>query len=138
MFRCATAAVLAVLASVPFVPAADKAAKPQKPTGVWERTVQDYTITLTAKSDTLRFEIVKTDGTSITTDTAYGVTADGLLFGVVTKVEKKNTDDGPEKGVLYSCQIKVDKDTLTLTDLNASAGVSDNGRQLLQGEYKKK
>ena len=141
MLRCATAAVLAVLASVPFACAADKtdkADKPKKPSGTWTRTVQDYTVTITCEDDALRFEITKTDGTSIVADTAYGVTADGLLFGVVTKVEKKGTDEGPEKGVLFSCQCKVDKDMLTVSDLNASAGVSDTGRQLLQGEYKKK
>ncbi len=138
MFRCATAAVLAVLASVPFACAADKAGKPHRPTGAWTHTVQDITITFTFRDDTLRCEMTKTDGTGLTTDAAYGETADGLVFGVITKVEKKGTDEGPDKGVLFSFQCKVDKDTLTVSDLNASAGVSDDGRQLLQGEYKKK
>ncbi len=80
----------------------------------------------------------KSDGAMLTSDAAYGETADGLVFGVITKVEKKGTDEGPEKGVLFSFQCKVDKDTLTVSDLNASAGVSDTGRQLLQGEYTKK
>ncbi len=141
MLRCATAAVLAVLASVPFACAADKADKadkPKKPIGAWTHTVQDVTITFTFDDDTLRCEMTKPDGTGLTADAAYGETADGLVFGVLTKVEKKGTDAGPDKGVLFSFQCKVDKDTLTVSDLNASAGVSDDGRQLLQGEYKKK
>ena len=138
MFRCATAAVLAVLASIPLASAADKAEKAKKPTGTWTHTVQDCTITFTITDDALRCELTKTDGTSVTTDSSYGVTPDGLVFGVITKVEKKGTDDGPEKGVLFSFQCKADKDALTVSDLTASSGVSDAGRQLLQGEYKRK
>ncbi len=138
MFRCTTAALLAVLASVSFAGAADKAEKVKHPTGTWTHTVQDVTVTFTFEDDTLRCEVAKSDGTTLTSDAAYGETADGLVFGVITKVEKKGTDEGPEKGVLFSFQCKVDKDTLTVSDLNASAGVSDTGRQLLQGEYKKK
>ena len=66
------------------------------------------------------------------------MTADGLVFGVITKVEKKGTDEGPEKGDLFSFECKIDKDMLTVSDLNGSKGVSDDGRQLLQGEYTKK
>jgi hypothetical protein len=138
MFRCATAAVLAVLASVPLASAADKAEKAKKPTGTWTHTVQDITVTFTFADDTLHCEMTKTDGTSLTADSAYGVTADGLVFGVITKVEKKGTDEGPEKGVLFSFQYTMDKDTLTVSDLNVSTGISDQGRQLLQGEYKRK
>jgi hypothetical protein len=138
MVRCATAAVLAVLASVPFALAADKAEKPTKPTGAWTHTVNDFTVTLTFADDTFRTEISSANGPSVTADGSYGVTPDGLIFGVITKVEKKGTDEGPEKGTLFSFGCKVDKDTLTLSDLNASTGASDAARQLFQGDYKKK
>ena len=138
MVRCATAAVLAVLASAPFALAADKAEKAMKPIGAWTHTVNDATVTLTFKDDTFRAEIMNTSGVSITADGSYGVTADGLVFGVITKVEKKGTDEAPEKGTLFSFQSKVEKGTLTLSDLTASSGVSDTGRQLLQGDYSKK
>ena len=138
MFRCATAAVLAVLASVPFTLAADKAEKPKKPTGAWTHTVQDLTVTLTFEDDTFRTEITNSSGVSITADGSYGVTADGVVFGIITKAEKKGTDEGPEKGTLFSFGCKMDKDTLTLSDMNASTGISDTARQLLQGDYKKK
>ncbi|HVS36243.1 MAG TPA: hypothetical protein VMS17_11800 [Gemmataceae bacterium] len=135
MFRCATAAVLAVLASVPFAVGADKA---KKPTGVWTHTVNDVTVTLTFMDDTFRTEIANSSGASMSADGSYGVTADGLVFGVITKVEKKGIDEGPDKGTLFSFQGKVDGDTLSLNDLNSSTGVSDTARQLLQGDYKKK
>ena len=61
------------------------------------------------------------------------MTADGLLFGVVTKVEKKGTDEGPEKGDLFSFECKIDKDVLTLSELTGSKAVSDEGKQLLGG-----
>ena len=138
MFRYATAAVLAVLAFAPFAPAADKAEKPKKPTGAWTHTVQDCTVVFTFQGDTLRCELTKTDGSALTTDAAYGVTADGLIFGVITKVEKKGTDAGPEKGDLFSFDYNVNKDVLTINNLSASTGVSDQARQLLQGYYKKK
>ena len=53
-------------------------------------------------------------------------------------MEKKGTDEGPEKGVLFSFQWKADKDTLTLSDYNASGAVPDAVHQLLEGAYKKK
>src|SRR5262249_46370432 len=138
MLRCATAAVLAVLAPLPLAPSADKADKPKKPIGSWTHTVQDVTITFTFDDDTMRCALTKSDGTALTADSAYGVTADGLVFGVITKVEKKGTDAGPEKGDLFSFDCNVNKDVLTINNLNSSGGASDQARQLLQGEYKKK
>ena len=136
MLRCATAAVLAVLASVPFASAADKADKPKKPAGAWTRTVQDVTVTFTFEDDTLRCALTKSDGTGLTADCAYGVTADGLVFGVVTKVEKKGTNEGPTEGELFSFQFTVDGDKLTISDLKTSSGGGD-AKQLVEGDYKK-
>jgi hypothetical protein len=132
MFRCATVAVLAVLASVPFASAADKAEKAKKPTGAWTRTVNDVTITFTFHEDALEVQVAKNDGDSVTAHAAYAVTGDDLLFGVLTKVEKKG-GEGPEKGDLFSFQYKVEKDVLTISELNSKGGSDAAG--LLQGEY---
>ncbi len=135
MLRCATAAVLAVLASVPLASAAEKA---KKPTGAWTHTLNDATVTFTFEHDALQCDFSKTDGEAIHVEAAYGVTADGLLFGVVTKVEKKGTDAGPEKGDLFSFEYKIEKDELTLSELNGSKPISDEGKQLLTGQFTKK
>ncbi|HBI42249.1 MAG TPA: hypothetical protein DDY78_05240 [Planctomycetales bacterium] len=141
MFRCATAALLVVLASVPFVPAADKPAKAEKtnkPIGIWSHTVNEFTATFTIKPHGLTFEVAKSDAESLTVHAAYGVTEDGVLFGVITKIDKKGTDEGPEKGDLFSFGYKVDGETITVSDLNGSKPPSDQARQLIQGEYKAK
>jgi hypothetical protein len=141
MFRCATAALLVVLASVPFAPAADKPAKAEKtnkPIGTWTHTVNEFTVAFTIKPHGLTVEVAKSDAESLTMNAAYGVTEDGVLFGVITKVDKKGTDEGPEKGDLFSFAYKVDGETLTVSDLNGSKPPSDPARQLIQGEYKAK
>ncbi len=84
MLRYATAAMPA---SAPFVSAADKAEKAKRPTGAWTRTVNGMTVTFTFGHDALTVEYGKTDGESVHADAAYGVTGDGLVFGVITKVE---------------------------------------------------
>jgi hypothetical protein len=136
MNRSAAAAVLAVLVCVPLAPAADKAAV-KKPTGVWVKKVNDATVTFTIEDDAMTCELLGGDGNSITAHGAYGVTEDGVLFGIITKVDKKGTNDGPEKGDLFSFQVKVDKDTLTLSDLHTPQD-SPRAREIIQGEYKKK
>ncbi len=138
MLRCATAAVLTVLASVPLASAAEKAEKAKKPTGAWTHTVNDCTVTFTFEHNALQCDITKTDGEAVHIETAYGVTPDDLLFGVVTKVEKKGTDAGPEKGDLFSFEYKIEKDELTLSDLNGSKPISDEAKQLLTGQFMKK
>jgi hypothetical protein len=138
MFRFATAAVLAVLAFAPFAPAADKAEKPKKPAGAWTRVVNDVTVTINFEDDALHCEMARADGVCIKINASYGVTPDGVAYGIVTRSEKKGTDEGPDKGILFSFTYQADKDTLTLRDLNASVDVSDEGRKLLEGEYKAK
>ena len=138
MLRFATAAVLAVLASVPLATAADKAEKAKKPSGEWTHTVGDFTVTFKFEDETLHVEVSKNNGDCLNVDAAYGVTADGLVFGVITKVEKKGTEEGPEKGDLFSFECKIDKDVLTISELTSGKGVSDEGKQLLGGQYTKK
>jgi hypothetical protein len=66
-------------------------------------------------------------------DSRYGVTPDGILFGVVTNVEKVQ---GIEKGELFSFHFKVENGTLTVDELKSTADVSQ-AKQLVQGDYKK-
>ena len=138
MFRCAT---VVLLTAVAFAPAADKPAtaeKTNKPAGTWTRTVNEFTVTFKFEAhNKMVIEVAKNDAESLTVDAAYGVTDDGVLFGYTTKVEKKGTEEGPEKGDLFSFAYKIEGDSLTVSDLNGSKPPSDPARQLIQGEYKR-
>lgn len=138
MHRFATAAVLAVLASVPLASAGEKAEKAKRPIGEWTHIVGDFTVTFQFEHETMHLTVTKSNGEGLDVDTAYGVTADGLVFGVVTKVEKKGTDEGPEKGDLFSFECKIDKDVLTISDLTGSRPIADDAKQLIGGDYTKK
>ena len=135
MFRYATAAVLVGMAFVPLASAAEKAKKPQ---GEWTHTVSDCTVTYKFEKNTLTVDFTKGDAESVRIDAAYGMTAEGLVFGVVTKVEKKGTDAGPEKGDLFSFEVKIDNDALTVSELNSSKPVSDEAKPLIMGQFRKK
>ncbi len=139
MLRCA-AALATVLAFASFVPAADKpptAEKSNKPAGTWTRTFNEFTVTFTFKDRDMKIEAAKNDAESVAVHAAYGVTDEGEVFGYTTKVDKKGTEEGPEKGDLFSFAYKIDGDTLTISDLNGSKPPSDGAKQLIQGEYKR-
>ncbi len=112
----------------------DKAAG-NKPAGTWKRTAGDNTVSFEFKSDVLRCTIAA-NGNTIEAEADYGVTKDGIVFGRISKVSKKGTEDGPSEGELFSFRIKIDKDTATVSDLKTSME-SPEAQQLVQGEYKK-
>jgi hypothetical protein len=136
MTRIATAilALIILVALCPYVGADDKAAS--KPSGAFERTVGDHTLTFDFQAHSFKTTIKSNDG-SIEVEADYGVTKTGTLFGIVTKVDKKGTTDGPSEGELFSFQVIIDKDTLTIKELKG-ASVNDDARQAVEGEYKKK
>lgn len=108
----------------------------KKPAGAWTRTAGDNKITFDFKADSLHVTITNS-GNSLEIVADYGLTKEGTLYGIVTKVERKGIDGGPEKGALFSFRVKMDKDTLTISDLKATEG-QDESKQLVQGDYKKK
>jgi hypothetical protein len=121
--------VLAVCFALP-VNAEDAAAK--KPAGSWARKAGDMTITFTFKADSL--EVKVTNGATIDIQADYGLTKDGTLFGIITKATKTGTD-GPNEGDLFSFRVKLEKDTLTISDLKGTAG-GEGAKNAVEGEYK--
>jgi hypothetical protein len=107
----------------------------KKPLGSWKRKAGDFTVTFTVKDDAIRCVVVNGDNV-IDVQSDYAVTKDGILFGRMSKVTKKGTNDGPSDGDLFSFQFKVDKDTLTVSDFK-STNDSTDAKQLLQGDYEK-
>jgi hypothetical protein len=62
------------------------------------------------------------------------VTKDGTVFGIVTKVTKNGTSEGPTEGDLFRFQFSPDKKQATLKDLKPGG---EEARQLLEGDYKR-
>jgi hypothetical protein len=114
---------------------ADEKAGVKKPLGSWKRTVGDATMTFEFKADSLRATL-SAGGNMIEMHADYGMTKDGILFGRIGKVEKQGTNDGPMEGELFSFRVKVDKDTLTLSELKTHND-SPEAKQLVEGDYQK-
>jgi hypothetical protein len=140
MARSSVAAALALLLAVSVGSAADTKAEGKKQVGTWVRDLGNNTVTFTFGADdkmTCVITGVGGEGT-VTVHAAYGVAEGDTVFAVITKVEKKGTTDGPEKGELFSFQFKADKDTLTLSDMKSTLENAAGAKQLVEGEYKKK
>lgn len=111
-------------------------AKSKKPLGSWERKAGDKTIQFHFKNDALSV-VLKEGGNGLQVDSDYGVTKDGVVYGIVTGVKKDGVDGGPQEGHLFSFRVAVDKDTLTIKEINGSEKPSEEAKQLIEGEYKK-
>src|SRR5262249_30545552 len=125
------AALLLVLAVSRLGLAADKAAK--KPLGTWSRESGDRKFTFDIKADTLTIKVTQGERKREAT-AAYGVTDEGLLFGVITRSDKKEGEGGPEKGDLFCFQFEVKGSELTLSDLKGTR-VNEDARKHVEGVY---
>ena len=131
-FTAALAGMLVLVASATLA-ADEKPASKQRPLGTWKRTAGDNSITFTFKADTFR-GIIKAGGNTLEVEADYGMSKDGVLFGRLNKVKKEG--DGPSEGDLFSFKVKVEKNTLMLSDLKSEHGGAE-AKELLQGEYEK-
>jgi hypothetical protein len=105
--------------------------------GTWKRTAGDNTITFEVKPQVLRI-LVTANGNTIEAEADYATTKDGVLFGRISKVIKKGTDDGPSEGDLFSFKLTHEKGSVNLSDLKGT-GPNENPevKQLVEGEYRK-
>jgi hypothetical protein len=127
-----TALALALVCAAPLA-AADAA---KKPLGTWTKTEGGASITFQIKADGMTV-VLKGEGDAkleVTTD--YGLSKDGVLFGRVSKVTRTGIEGGPSEGDLFSFRYKVDKDKMTLSELN-SPHTSDEAKRLFEGDYEK-
>jgi hypothetical protein len=137
MSRWATTALLVLLVGVTSVRAeADKKEDPvKKPVGSWSKDTGEGTITFAFKADNTLKVTLKQNDAMIELDTDYGVSKDGYIFGRINKV-KNGGGNGPNEGDLFSFKVKVEKTTLTISDLTSGKGSDDNAKKLVEGEYK--
>jgi hypothetical protein len=140
MRRSFSAVLLVVLLAAA---AADKAPS-RKPLGTWEREIGAAKIVFTIEQDKMRCQFngdisvtdISLDGYVV--DSRYGVTPDGIVFGVVTEVNNKAP--GVAKGDLFSFSFKLENGRLTINDLKLNTDgdlVASVAKQLIQGDYKK-
>jgi hypothetical protein len=132
-----TTALVLLLSFLPAA-AAEKADKaPARPIGTWARETDGHKVSFTFRADnTLTIKVAAEGGKSVEVTGAYGVTGEGMLFGVMTKVES-TIDGGPEKGDLFGFTYSVSKGELTLSDFKGTKS-NDRARKLIEGAYTKK
>ncbi len=134
MLRLIGTAVVCVLALTAAGRADEKTkAEGKKPVGTWTRGADEQKITWIIKADTLTLKL-KAGDTDLTIHAKYGVTDDNVLFAVITKIEKGESDGGPSKGDLFSFSYSTTKKELTLSDLKGTR-VNDDARKLIEGVY---
>ncbi len=127
-----TALALTLALAVP-LSAADEA---KKPLGTWTKKEGDATITFTIKPDGMTVSLKGGGDNSLSVNADYGLSKDGVLFARVNKITRNGIDGGPDEGDLFSFHYKMDKDKLTISDLNAPK-TSDEAKKLVEGDYEK-
>jgi hypothetical protein len=133
MRRCTVIAAAVVLACAMPLTAGDTKAK--KPLGKWSRSVGDIEVKFHFEADTLKCTIMGM-GVVIDIDGDYGVSKDGVVFGRVSKVEKKGICAGPKVGELFTFRYQVKDGSLAISNLGP--GEDNEAKQLIEGDYKKK
>jgi hypothetical protein len=116
-------------------PAADEpAARVKKLLGTWEHSAAGFKVTLEFKADQTLTCRVDGAPAKVLMEADYGVTKDGVVFGLVSKVTKDGTGEGPEKGELFRFEFVPEKNKATLKNLKPAG---DDAKTVLEGEYKR-
>jgi hypothetical protein len=137
--------------------AAAKAQPAARPLGTWERDVGPNHITLRIEADrlygTATLMVDKDKKLTLSMDADYSVTADGILYGVITGVDvpdvPNDSADVVELAAVlpdqpFSVRFRVDRGSLTIKDLRClDIGVNTDKKALgdllfVMGRYKRK
>ena len=125
------ASILCCLALVMVSLGEEKVTK--KPLGTWVRESNGNKLVFAIKADSLTINMTTSEG-NITAEASYGVTSDGTLFGILTKVEKKGMENGPQKGDLFAFDFSANKKELTISNLKGTR-TSDDAAKAVEGVY---
>ena len=125
------ASILCCLALVMVSLGEEKVTK--KPLGTWVRESNGNKIVFDIKAEGLTINVTTGEG-SLTAEASYGLTSDGTLFGILTKVEKKGMENGPQKGDLFAFDFSANKKELTLSNLKGTR-TSDEAAKATEGVY---
>ena len=127
--RAASILCCLVLVSASF--AEEKPTK--KPLGTWVRESDEHKIVFAIKTETLTIHLTTPNG-RVVAEASYGVTSDGTLFGILTKVETKGIENGPQKGDLFGFDFSANKTELTLSNLKGTR-TSEGAAKTVEGVY---
>ncbi len=135
MFRRLLAAAVILAFTVPVL--ADEKFDAKKLKGNWLREVQGTKLLYKFKVDGKMEARLTPQGadTAIIVSVDYTVDKDGVVSGVITKVENGGDNGGPQKGDKFSMKVEVGKETLIVSDFKGVEGAEV--KQLVEGEYKK-
>jgi hypothetical protein len=103
----------------------------KKPIGKWEHTVDGIKVMvdLTADQIVLTVDV----GFKIIVHGDYGMTKDGKIFAICTKVDNAGVDTAPKVDDLFSFRVVMDKDKLTISEVKPGG---EEAKKFIQGEYK--
>src|SRR5262245_46416261 len=134
MFRRLLAAAVIVAFAVPVL--ADEKIDAKKLKGSWLREVQGTKLLYKFKDDTKMEAHLTPAGADkpIVVSVDYTI-KDGVLSGLITKVDNGGDQGGPQQGDKFSFKLEVGKETLIVSDLKGVEG--EQVKQLVEGEYKK-
>jgi hypothetical protein len=135
MTRRILAAAFVLALAVPAM--ADDKVDAKKLKGNWLREVQGTKLLYKFKDDGKMEAQLTPQGAdkAIIVSVDYTVEKDGVLSGVITKVENGGDNGGPQKGDKFSMKIEVGKETLIVSDFKGVEGAEV--KQLVEGEYKR-
>jgi hypothetical protein len=115
-------------------PADEPAARTKKLLGTWERSAGGTKIMFQFKADLIRVT-VEDGGTTVDVEGDYGVTKNGMVFGIVTKVTKTGTSDGPSEGDVFRFRFTPDGKKATLDELKPA---NEEVKKIIEGTYERK
>jgi hypothetical protein len=124
---------LVMVMALPLFAAEKEAAKH---VGTWTREVSGHKITFDIKGDSTMKIAVDTGSKKVDVAAKYGVTKEGVVFAIMTKVETDVTD-GPAKGDLFAFTFTITDKEMTVSDFKGTK-VNDGARKVLEGVYTRK
>ena len=135
MFRRLLAAAFVLALVVPAM--ADDKVDAKKLKGNWLRDVQGTKLLYKFKDGGKMEAHLTPQGADkpIIVSVDYTVDKDGVVTGVITKVENANEGGGPQKGDKFTMKVEIGKETMIVSDFKGVEGAEV--KQLVEGEYKK-
>src|SRR5262245_35571681 len=135
MFRRLLASAVVLAFAVPAL--ADGKVDAKKLKGSWLREVQGTKLLYKFKDESKMEALLTPAGADkpIVVSVDYTIDKDGVLSGLITKVDNNGDQGGPQQGDKFSFKIEMGKETLIVSDLKGVEG--EQVKQLVEGEYKK-
>lgn len=131
--------LIVVLTLVVSFAVAGEPAKPAKPIGTWKRSVTNGTWSIAFEENRLLIKALG-PGENVSTLSVpkYEISDEGVLFGYVREgYMKTEENEQRHKGIWpFACVIKVNGETLTLSDITVS-GLDAGAHLAMTGDYMK-